>query len=208
MEKIDVYDVDLSKIDENSTLVVAGVRRGKFIKEFLKLSIPVRIIGIDALQTNLDRHVGKFPDNVELYNFAITGGLQSSRISFNKYEGDVGKSSIAPLHTNPLCNLNTSNHEKVEVEAITLRTLCDRLTIKQIDYLRLDIEGAEHDIFTNMSQDTASRIKQFGIEIHPNDMLPLDYFRDVRSTLDLLTNMLDLGFSVKKIADNIVYGWR
>jgi len=53
------------------------------------------------------------------------------------------------------------------VPAVPINEIFQFLRIPQIDYLKMDIEGLEGDVINAMSHNTAKRIKQMSIEIHP-----------------------------------------
>jgi FkbM family methyltransferase len=53
-----------------------------------------------------------------------------------------------------------------QVQMTTLDALMNAYHIPRCDYLKLDCEGAEHEIVANMSQTTARRIAQITMEVH------------------------------------------
>jgi FkbM family methyltransferase len=53
-----------------------------------------------------------------------------------------------------------------EVEMTTLQAITDEHRIRRCDFLKLDCEGAEHDIIAKMSATTAERIAQITMEVH------------------------------------------
>lgn len=54
----------------------------------------------------------------------------------------------------------------VMVEAITLETFLDKHKIIRLDLLKVDIEGAELELFKSISHDTLCKIKQITVEFH------------------------------------------
>lgn len=52
------------------------------------------------------------------------------------------------------------------VQMITLDKLMDTYQIDQCNYLKLDCEGAEHQIVASLSQSIAKRIEQITLEVH------------------------------------------
>jgi hypothetical protein len=68
---------------------------------------------------------------------------------------------------------------------------------RSIDYLKMDIEGAEYEVVEHMSTKTASIIKQMSMELHSDDA----------SVNALLCSNLDkLGFNVL-VEKAEVYAW-
>jgi len=53
-----------------------------------------------------------------------------------------------------------------EVEVTTLDALMDAHQIPHCDFLKLDCEGAEHEIIRNMAQTTVRRVAQITMEVH------------------------------------------
>ncbi len=82
-------------------------------------------------------------------------------------------------------------HNPKEIKVTTLSDICQKLNIDRINLLKIDIEGAEYDIFSNMSQDTFKMINKIVGEYHlfpekPNlnflyirDLLQ-PYFREIK----------------------------
>lgn len=56
----------------------------------------------------------------------------------------------------------------VAVEAVSLATFLDREGLTQVDMLKMDIEGGEHEVFAGASDDTLRRIARISLEYHPN----------------------------------------
>ncbi len=52
------------------------------------------------------------------------------------------------------------------VTLVTLDALMDKFDVAQCDYLKLDCEGAEHEIVASMSNATAQRVRQITMEVH------------------------------------------
>lgn len=86
-----------------------------------------------------------------------------------------GRRGTATLHADPNA-LFSSMYSSVngraiegadqQVEMTTLDQLMDRFGLPRCDYLKLDCEGAEHDIIGAMLQTTAERISQITLEVH------------------------------------------
>ncbi len=54
------------------------------------------------------------------------------------------------------------------VEGVSLATLFERERIETIDMLKMDIEGAEHDVLLSAPKDVLRRIRTLALEYHPN----------------------------------------
>jgi FkbM family methyltransferase len=77
--------------------------------------------------------------------------------------------------------------EKVLVEGISLATFFRNYSIKTVDYLKMDVEGGEFDIFKSFTKQQAGKIRQGVIELHT-------YFFDREIFLKMLR---DKGFETE-----------
>ena len=59
--------------------------------------------------------------------------------------------------------ITSSANQEIE---ITMNDLIERYSIKQIDFLKMDIEGAEEDVILN-NNSWLNIVKEMGIEVHP-----------------------------------------
>jgi FkbM family methyltransferase len=96
---------------------------------------------------------------------------------------DVGARSLD--HRLALADGNATGHETVPV--IPLAGLFDLARTERINFLKLDIEGSEYEVFEKSSQQTLARIDRLAIEYH-------EHLR--HGTLRLLTERLDATHSV------------
>lgn len=55
--------------------------------------------------------------------------------------------------------------KKIEVPTITLEQIFKENNLEKIDFLKVDIEGGEWDIFENISEETLDKISRIAIEI-------------------------------------------
>ncbi|MGN6370732.1 MAG: FkbM family methyltransferase [Phycisphaerae bacterium] len=78
-------------------------------------------------------------------------------------------------------------HQSVTVPAITIEGMLDEYGLDAVDLLKVDCEGAEYEMFENMSAATAKRIRQIAMEVHN---LP------GRSPSQLIERLAELGFAV------------
>jgi FkbM family methyltransferase len=78
----------------------------------------------------------------------------------------------------------------VEVETISLATLMERLGITKIDILKLDIEGAEFELFVSTPDDVLRRIGQITVEFHDFKL----YFRGRGLFENARERLIALGF--------------
>ncbi len=87
--------------------------------------------------------------------------------------------------------------EEIRVNCVTLQDIFETYGLERCDFLKMDCEGAEYDIFYNCSEDILSRIDQIAMEVHKgpeprHDMESLEQFfkhhgfRTQRRPVDML----------------------
>ena len=75
------------------------------------------------------------------------------------------------------------------VQATTLTDIITENNIQQIDYLKIDVEGAEYDILSSCPPETLAKVKCMVMEYHEFD-------GDERSHRDLVSLLKTHGFQV------------
>lgn len=56
----------------------------------------------------------------------------------------------------------------ITIECVTLGTLFERERLAHVDFMKMDIEGGEHDVLSNTPPDVLARVRRIGMEYHPN----------------------------------------
>jgi len=85
---------------------------------------------------------------------------------------------------------NTKTGESVQIELVTLDHMIGELGLDVINYLKVDIEGSELDLFAGLSDDNLAKVQKICIEYH--NML-FDFKAELRT--ELLTRLTNAGFS-------------
>ena len=147
--------IDFDYLPKNPIVVDAGSKDGSIIKYFNKCEPYI----IEADPQHITKLKQYFPF---VYNYALVGDNSPDKIKFYSY-GNVGWGSIywaERRHKSwPLSN-------EYFADTIKINDLLSFLNIDHIDYLKLDIEGAEFDVFSTMGYETASKINQISCEVH------------------------------------------
>lgn len=102
------------------------------------------------------------PHNFELLK-QNTANLPNVTL-FNKGVGIPGKNQIQDLQGGS--HLSLTGHDldsATEVEVVSINTICPGV----IDFLKVDCEGSEYDIFDNAHDSFLERVEQVAIEFHP-----------------------------------------
>jgi hypothetical protein len=60
--------------------------------------------------------------------------------------------------------VNLENENKTEVLAITMESLFSKYNIKEVDVMKIDIEGAEFDLIINTPAETLAKINRLVLE--------------------------------------------
>jgi FkbM family methyltransferase len=97
--------------------------------------------------------------NINAYNLAVAAE-EGRRVLF-----------LAPGNTggHSLEQMRPENNIKLEVTAISLANFMDREKIAQIDFLKIDCEGGEYEIFFNLPEEKLQKIKKISMEYHNLD---------------------------------------
>ncbi len=96
-----------------------------------------------------------------------------------------------------------TNHGKaVTVPAISFSAWLERENIGPIDFLKVDCEGAEYEIFYGLTHDQMKRIRFIAMEYH-------HFSKDPRHTPVALRSFLEMhGFMVTEPHKSIFFAWR
>lgn len=115
------------------------------------------------------------------YNYAVGGknGSVTFYESTNIKDGNI----IAPK--------SNSSGNTFEVECRDFSTLVSELNLKEIDLLKIDIEGAEIELFDHVNKEDLKSVKQITIEFHDSIYIPNVSTDDANRTID---NIMSMGF--------------
>lgn len=166
-------------LDSNSIVIDLGAHRGEF-STLISEQFGCKCYAVEASpelwELILESHL------VKPYNYVITD--RNHPVEFH-------------LANNPECNtiynLPTETTEKVvQVEGITLDKFLEINQIDQVDLLKIDIEGAEIELFNSLSDATIAKINQISVEFH--DFLP--YIDNMGQKIETIkTKLKKLGFA-------------
>jgi FkbM family methyltransferase len=111
------------------------------------------------------------------------------------HESRVNESgSILSDHVNVLRDETTSYN----VEAVTLRSLLTRLGVETVDILKLDLEGAEYELFAGMTAAELKPFKQVFVEFHHH---AVSHF-DEADTRTVVARIASFGFREFSLDDH------
>jgi hypothetical protein len=88
------------------------------------------------------------------------------------------------------------------VESITLKQIPEKIGIDNIDILKLDIEGIEYEIFSQITNEDLSAFTQLFVEFHHRSIKR--YSR--KNTKEVLKKLRSLGFKLITLdGDNYLF---
>ena len=102
--------------------------------------------------------------------------------------------SLLKDHVNVIQDETTS----YEVEAVTLGSLLKRIGVETVDLLKLDLEGAEYELFAGMKTEQLQPFKQLFVEFHHH---AISHFSesDTRTIVNLISGF---GFNAFSLDDH------
>ena len=168
-----VYTAGFYAPADGNVIVDAGANIGLFAIQMARQNRRCRVIALEPfaenfqfLQTNV---AGACPENVTCREIAL--GSQFTKGEMKA----VGSRSLDHV-------LRAESATANGIPVIPLAGLFDLARAQEIDFLKVDIEGSEHNVFAAASLDTLGRFKRIALEYH-DQIVP--------GTLKLLKQVLD-----------------
>jgi len=181
-----VYHNDFINVEENDVVIDIGFNYGLFSMVSLKNN-PSKIIAFEP-NPKLVSNYQKFfnHEKIELHQKAVSN--KAGIVTFNE-NNDPGMSTL-------LSDINTHNiNATYEVELINFYQFIQKNNINQIDYLKVDCEGGEYDIFDSIPNEyLTNQVKKIALEFHHK-------FED-KKVQKLYNKIISCGFETKIMHDN------
>ncbi|HEX7720375.1 MAG TPA: FkbM family methyltransferase, partial [Woeseiaceae bacterium] len=102
----------------------------------------------------------KLPENFRFYPWAVAAQNGSLQL-YPRLKKDGSRSKV--MYT--MIDDGASEAEAINVPAVSLPAIAKRLGHRQVDLLKMDIEGAEYEVLDNLLQ-SAVQPKQLLVEFH------------------------------------------
>lgn len=155
-----IYNNEFVFVEENDIVFDIGFNYGIFTLDALK-NKPYKIFGFEPNKKLIDSF-NRFiqNDSVVLHNVAVSD--KSETIMF--YENYAHAMSSIDINMNSSISQIKNSYE---VKAITLNDFVTNNNISKIDYLKVDCEGAEYQIFDSLSNEfLTNKIRKIALEFH------------------------------------------
>ncbi len=92
------------------------------------------------------------------------------RLAVTSRDGDTIRLMVNPENTliSSIEGTGDGYSDYEDIETISLKSLLDKHSLENVDLLKVDVEGAEYDIFSVVTEDDLRRFKHLLIEFHNN----------------------------------------
>src|SRR5262249_21149873 len=119
----------------------------------------VKILAVEAEKSNVEQlrqNVKSLP-NVEVVNAAIFD--RAGLVSLKNPKADAWEFRVQLINS-------ATEEPAITIPSVTMDDLVGRFNGKPIDLLKLDIEGAEVEVFTSSSMAWLNSVRMINIELH------------------------------------------
>ncbi len=183
------------KIRNFRTVVDIGANVGYFSLSVLAKNPIAKVFAYEPIPVNF-RLLKQYKDEnpifrLHIFNQAVSRQQETLLLHFDSSDSFTTSASIFKDDHQP---------DQIKVKATTLEAIIAEHQIKQIDFLKLDCEGAEYGILYNTPTTLLSRISALSIETHPG--------KSAEEQQDTLIEFLTIhGFQIRTMKHQI-WGWR
>lgn len=173
------HSVHSGFINQESVIVDLGSNLGEFSGQ-MSSKFGCKCYAVEALPSLY----AKIPDNplVQKFNYAISSSDAPITIYISE---NPEANTIKEVASQSWCNDGA-----IQVEDITFETFLKRHEISSVDVLKIDIEGAELELFKEISDEVLTEVKQIAVEFH-DFIKEFDCAKEVQEIKDKL---ISLGF--------------
>jgi FkbM family methyltransferase len=150
---------DYVDVEEGDVVIDIGFNYGVFALKSLHCKAS-KIYGFEPNihVYNLCNQIYTDKEKVEIFNFAVGG--KNEKVTFNQGKGSLTSSTYGFVE-----DFETS----YEVDSISLVDFIFFHNIKKINFLKIDCEGCEYEIFESIPDNIFSTIEKIHVEFHYND---------------------------------------
>ena len=184
-----IYERDFVRLTNDDVVVDIGANYGVF-SLYSQLFNPKKVYSVEPLKSTFE-HMSK---NLSEYDVVCINKAISDIDGFEKF-------TVTDINGNNFSSKNSDGHHPSSilreeiVETININTLIKEYNIDKIDFLKIDCEGGELDLFNTINKDyLRENISKIVIEYHSDNIK--------NTIIDILTNN---GFIIEDVVgyDNI-----
>lgn len=174
------------KFSKDSVVIDAGCSYEADFSKYMIKNYGVRSYGIDPTlkhKAKLEKLENELRGNFFHLPYAV--GVENSKVLFHESKVNESGSLLAD-------HINVKNDEIIsyEVEVVSLKTILTKHRIGNVEFLKLDLEGAEYDLFNKISKDDICIFPQIFIEFHHHAVSNYTY----EDTQRIVTKMQAFGY--------------
>ena len=158
-----VFEKLKEKFSQNDNLIIFDIGAYDFSEGIeLKSQFPnADIFGIEADKINFDKHSTEaIKKGIKAYNLAFADFdgktiFYPSLFDLNKqidwrFAGSIIKPILKENSNEAINHSVTYDNDGVEVETIRIDTFCEKNSINKIDFIHIDVEGAEDKVLSTL----------------------------------------------------------
>tara|TARA_B100001029_G_scaffold131341_1_gene110232 strand:+ start:347 stop:1093 length:747 start_codon:yes stop_codon:yes gene_type:complete len=180
-----IYDQFGVKVDDGDLVVDIGAHVGIFSTYAAQKNKSGKIFSFEPFKDNFNRlkfhkELNKI-SNINIYNLAISGE-NGKKFFYINSKNSGGNSFIKDIYRN----------KEIIVETIKLTDFCKKEKIRKIDFLKMDCEGAEFEIFEK-DESFLKIVKKIIMECHPIDG---------KNIIFIINKLKKYNFKIHKITDD------
>ena len=174
----EVYDDKLVRIYEDDIVVDIGANYGFFSLYAQKFN-PKKIFAFEP-SLGVFELLNQNVENVELNQKAVSGN--SGILNFAEVKNSTASSRL------------TNDENGYSVDVVGINELLGFLNLEKIDYLKIDCEGAEKEIFQEITKDTLYKINKLVVEYHS---------QEIKSIIE--NKLSEFGFKIEKDFESVLF---
>lgn len=145
---------------DEQVIIDAGANIGAFTVFACRRCPAARIWAVEAFPETVSRlretiELNRIEQRVKVVQAALVG--RAGTVYFDAAPGTLRDSRKV---------VEGAGEQALRVEGMTLDRLLSRVDCCEIDYLKMDIEGAEYQVFENASYESLRRVRRIGMEYH------------------------------------------
>lgn len=167
-------------LENDNTIVDLGANIGIFCLLASQTNTHAKVIAVEPFPENYERLIKNVIDN-DRGDFVTTINAAAVGVEGDRF---MAASNDVPGHSK-----RTGAAGDVRVKGVTLQTLMEDTCLDEIDFLKVDIEGGEYELFEHCPPEVLKKIRRIGLEYHGGG-----------NTAQLFSKILSEGFRVRRHA--------